>query len=108
MISVEEAANGQGDPAAKVTITFGVTDQEVLEPLTRGAVTVRHALREREDVLTVPVAALLALAEGGYGLEIVDGGTSRIVAVQVGMFAAGKVEVSGGAVQAGMSVRLPQ
>jgi hypothetical protein len=54
------------------------------------------AVDERTDVLTVPVNALLALAEGGYGLEIVaDDGTSSIVAVETGLFANGQVEVTG-------------
>ena len=43
----------------------------------------------------VPVSALVALAEGGYGLEIVDGTQTRYVAVTLGMFAQGRVEVSG-------------
>ena len=50
---------------------------------------------ERKDVLTVPVAALVVLREGGYGVEVVDGGTSRYVAVKTGLFADGRVEVTG-------------
>lgn len=47
-------------------------------------------------VLAVPVEAVLALAEGGYALEVVaDDGTTRLVGVELGVFADGLVEVSG-------------
>ncbi len=49
-----------------------------------------------EDVLAAPVAALLALAEGGYAVEVdAGGGATRLVAVEPGFFADGLVEVSG-------------
>ncbi len=49
-----------------------------------------------EDVVAVPVAALLALAEGGYAVEVdAGGGATRLVAVEPGFFADGLVEVSG-------------
>lgn len=54
------------------------------------------AVDERADVLMVPVSALLALTEGGYGLEVVaDDGTTSIVPVDTGLFADGKVQVEG-------------
>jgi hypothetical protein len=53
------------------------------------------------------VAALLALAEGGYGVEIVSGSTSRIVAVETGLFADGRVEVAGADLTEGMTVGMP-
>ena len=55
----------------------------------------------------MPVAALLALAEGGYGLEIIEGSGSRIVAVETGLFADGRVEVSGDGVSQGATVGMP-
>jgi hypothetical protein len=58
-------------------------------------------------VLTVPVAALLALAEGGYGIEVVEGTTTRIVAVETAMFADGRVEVTGRGLSEGMKVGVP-
>jgi hypothetical protein len=58
-------------------------------------------------VLTVPVAALLALAEGGYGVQVVGGGTTRIVAVQTGLFAGGRVEVTGDGLAEGQTVGVP-
>lgn len=62
----------------------------------------------REDVLTVPVTALLALAGGGYGLEVVDGGTSSYVEVDTGLFADGRVEVSGQGIDEGTVVGMPK
>ena len=63
---------------------------------------------ERKDVLTVPVAALLALAEGGYGVEVVEGGTRPAsCAVETGMFADGRVEVTGDGIAEGMTVGMP-
>jgi peptidoglycan hydrolase-like protein with peptidoglycan-binding domain len=67
-------------------------------------VKVRLTAERKENVLAVPVGALLALAEGGYGLQILDGGGSRIVAVTTGLFADGKVEVSGDGISAGQIV----
>lgn len=47
-----------------------------------------------ENALTVPVTALLALAEGGYAVEVVEpDGTTRLVGVEVGSYAEGWVEL---------------
>jgi multidrug efflux system membrane fusion protein len=62
---------------------------------------------ERPDVLAVPVPALLALAEGGYGVQVVEGDTTRTVAVETGLFADGKVEITGNGLQAGLKVAVP-
>lgn len=76
--------------------------------LARSPVIVRYIGEEHSDVLTVPVTALLALAEGGYGLELVDdAGGTRIVAVTAGLFAEGRVEVDGPDLREGLLVRLP-
>jgi peptidoglycan hydrolase-like protein with peptidoglycan-binding domain len=73
----------------------------------RAAVSVAFTAATRPGVLTVPVAALLALAEGGYGLHLVESGGTRIVAVRTGLFADGRVEVSGGGIAAGQTVGMP-
>lgn len=97
-----------GDAAARLSVTVTVADHELLAAVDAGTVEVRRVVRERRDVLHVPVSALLALAEGGYGLEVVDGESVEIVAVEAGMFADGRVEVAGAGVDAGMTVRIPQ
>ncbi|GAA3252658.1 peptidoglycan-binding protein [Nonomuraea helvata] len=61
---------------------------------------------QRKGVLAVPVGALLALAEGGYGVQVVEGSATHYVAVETGMFADGQVEVTG--VQEGMTVAVPK
>ncbi|MGW0466983.1 peptidoglycan-binding protein [Streptomyces sp. NPDC003027] len=92
-----------GAPTIPVTVT--IEDQKSVGQLESGPVSVEYVGRERKDVLTVPVAALVALAEGGHGLETTDG---TFVAVKTGLFADGNVEVSGPAVREGMKVRIPQ
>lgn len=48
-----------------------------------------------KDVLLVPVTALVATEGGGYGLEVVADGRTRIVPVETGGFADTAVAVSG-------------
>jgi len=58
----------------------------------------------------VPVNALLALAGGGYAIEVVGAaGVHRLLAVTLGLFddAAGLVQVNGSGVRAGQRVVVP-
>jgi multidrug efflux pump subunit AcrA (membrane-fusion protein) len=54
---------------------------------------------EAEDVLTFPVEPVLALAEGGYAVEVREGATTRLVGVELGTFAHGFVEITGDGVE---------
>lgn len=101
----EEGGGEGGSGAPTVPVTITIKDQKAVGRLESAPVTVEYVGRERADVLTVPVAALVALAEGGHGLETADG---RFVAVKTGLFADGRVEVSGSAVREGMKVRIPE
>jgi hypothetical protein len=87
-----------------ITVTITIANQAALGNLAGAPVDVQLVGDRRDDVLTVPVAALLALREGGHGVEIVDGDSRRIVPVQTGLFAAGRVEVSGPGIEAGTVV----
>jgi peptidoglycan hydrolase-like protein with peptidoglycan-binding domain len=110
----EGATGGQpGDDApvaadARIAVTVNIADQKALGTLEAGPVDVDFVSQKREGVLTVPVAALLALPEGGYGVEIVEGGTTRTVAVKPGLFAAGRVEINGDGIEEGMKVGVPK
>ncbi|BCJ44833.1 peptidoglycan-binding protein [Actinoplanes ianthinogenes] len=103
--TVETADNPGEEDTTKVNVT--ITFDKTPAGLNQAAVTVLFVASQAKDVLTVPVNALLALAEGGYGLQVVDGGTTRIVAVRTGLFADGQVEVSGGGLTEGMKVGVP-
>jgi peptidoglycan hydrolase-like protein with peptidoglycan-binding domain len=50
---------------------------------------------DASDVLLVPTSALLAVAEGGFALEVVDGDTTRLVPVQVGKVVDARAEITG-------------
>ena len=61
-----------------------------------------------ENVLVVPVTALLALGEGGYAVQIDTGnGQTRLIAVDAGMYADGSVEIASSELEAGMRVVVP-
>lgn len=97
--TVRSVGTSGEDGAAEAVID--VPDQAALEGVDSGTVTVRLEVERRPQVLSVPVAALLALAEGGHALQREDG---SLVAVETGLFTADLVEVSGPEVEAGMGV----
>ena len=91
-------------PEPTVEVVVRPNDPARVGDLDDGPVRVRFVKQRRANVLVVPVGALLALAEGGYGLEIVDDAGSRIVPVTTGLFADGRVEVSGIDIDEGTTV----
>jgi peptidoglycan hydrolase-like protein with peptidoglycan-binding domain len=102
---------GEGNPVstdATIAVSVDIADQKALGTLEAAPVDVDFVSGKREGVLTVPVAALLALPEGGYGVEVVEGSTSRTVAVTPGLFASGRVEISGNGIEEGMKVGMPK
>jgi hypothetical protein len=90
-----------------IEVTLEVLNPEEIEAYDQAPVKVFVTTEISENVLYVPVNALLALAEGGYALEIYDGvldtgtfeGESGVdtsyVAVEIGVFTDGFVEVKG-------------
>ncbi|WP_245714946.1 peptidoglycan-binding protein [Micromonospora inyonensis] len=108
VVQTSAGAAGQ-DPVTETKVEVSVTgdDPAALTGFEQAAVDVGFVAAQRADVLTVPVAALLALAEGGYGLQVADDTGTRIIAVKTGLFAAGRVEVSGDGVVEGLTVGMP-
>jgi membrane fusion protein, multidrug efflux system len=105
---IEPAVNQGDDPTTKIEALVSLSNPAAVAGLDAAAVTVVFTAGEHRDVLTVPVAALVALAGGGYGVEVVEGTTSRYVKVETGLFADGRVEVRGAGLRQGMTVGMPQ
>ncbi len=101
----DESAGGQ-DPVLEATLT--IDDPATVSEVDGGPVRVMFTAQERKGVLVVPVGALVALAEGGFGLQVLDGPSPRYVAVTAGLFANGRVEVSGAGIGEGMTVGMAQ
>ena len=101
------AGGGQGDDKPTVKVTVALDDPGATGDLDQAPVKVRFSGRRAEGVLAVPVSALLALAEGGYAVEVFDGGNRRLVPVETGLFANGRVQVSGAGLAEGMRVVVP-
>ena len=108
MTFVSSVAEGGGEPGQSATfaVEIALDDPSIAAGLDEAPVDVRVVSESVEGVLAVPVSALLALAEGGYAVELVEGETTRLVAVEPGFFADGVVEVTGD-IEAGETVVVP-
>jgi hypothetical protein len=95
------------DAQGLATTEITIPDQARLGTLEAASVDVEFVVGKRVDVLAVPIAALLALPEGGFGVELVDGASRRIVPVSTGLFARGSVEISGPDIAEGLAVGVP-
>ena len=107
------ATNTPGDTPT-VPITIRVDDiPSSVDSFVQIPVTLRVVEDEAKSALVVPVSALVALAEGGYAVEVVDStntdGTfvSHYVAVSTGLFSDGFVAVTGDQLRDGLPVVVP-
>lgn len=99
------------DANSSVVIPTVVTldDPAAAGDFQQATVTVDFPSDTRENVLSVPVEALLALPGDGYGVEVRRAnGTTERVRVTPGLFAGGRVEISGGGVAEGTKVVVPK
>jgi multidrug efflux pump subunit AcrA (membrane-fusion protein) len=96
------------DKDGKADTEIDIPDQAALGSLEAASVDVEFVVGKRTDVLAVPITALVALAGGGYGVEVVQGDVSRVVPVTTGLFANGNVEISGKDIAEGVTVRVPK
>ncbi|MFD3516843.1 efflux RND transporter periplasmic adaptor subunit [Streptomyces sp. NPDC058657] len=104
---VAKTGDDPQDKTPKVDVTVSFDDPAKVRAFDQSPVTVNLTGRTAENVLSVPVNALLALPGGGFGVEVVENGRSRDVKVELGMFADGRVEVTGGSLREGTKVGVP-
>ena len=102
--TAKTAQQGQSTTST-IEVVVSLADQAAAGKLDAAPVDVSLVSDKRENVLVVPVGALVALAEGGYAVQVVDG---HYVPVETGMFADGKVQVSGPGIAAGLVVGVPR
>ena len=97
----------QGGGQATVQMTVRLVRLAAAGHLDQAPVTVSIVSAQARDVLAVPVSALVALAGGGYAVEVVRGSGGHLVAVQTGLFSQTLVQVSGPGLIAGQRVEVP-
>ncbi|MHB8450747.1 MAG: peptidoglycan-binding protein [Mycobacteriales bacterium] len=92
-------------PTVPVTITMDQTPPGSVGD--QAPVNVNITTQQAEHVLAVPVNALLALAGGGFGVQVVTGTTSHLVGVTTGLYSNTLVQVSGSGITDGTRVEVP-
>ncbi|MGW4201854.1 peptidoglycan-binding protein [Streptomyces sp. NPDC004726] len=101
---------GSGDSdKATLPVELKVAAQKELGRYQAAAVDVSLKAETRENVLVVPINALVARQGGGYAVDVVGpDGEVRPTPVEVGMFADSMVEISGKGIADGTVVGVPK
>lgn len=102
-----QGGGGQGSSQATVQMTVKLTHPGAASVVDQEPVTVNIVSAHARGVLAVPVSALVALAGGGYAVDVVSGASRTLVPVQTGLFASTLVQVSGPGLRAGQQVEVP-
>ena len=110
------ATNASNTPGATPTVPITLNVDKVPDAYSTFVqipVTLRVISQEAKGALVVPVSALVALAEGGFALEVVDGTNpdkslvTHLIAATPGIYANGMVAVTGDKVSDGLTVVVP-
>lgn len=102
-----DGANGQKQTIIPVVVSLDEPAEAAA--FQQASVTVIIPSERREGVLSVPVGALLAISPQQFGVEVVgDDESTTKVPVTAGLFAGGRVEISGDDIAAGQRVVVPQ
>ena len=100
-----------GGTEANSTVGFRVrlNNPRLAGRLDQAPVTIDVARHRANDVLSVPVTALLALDGGGYGVQVMRNGVPTLVGVKPGFYSDdGYVEIEPGAAESGERVVVPR
>lgn len=106
-VAVTRDGDRGGNAKSVIEVQVALIDPAAAGTLDAARVDVGFTSNSKENVLIVPVGALLALPGGGYAVEVVDGaGGTRNVTVELGMFANGQVEVTSPDLREGLKVKV--
>ena len=98
---------GRGSQLPTVGATVTLAREVAGAGLDQAPVEVHVTDASVQNVLAVPITALVALAGGGYGLYLLDGGARRLIGVTTGLFSDTQVEVKGADLREGSKVEVP-
>ena len=105
------SGGGPGGSQNTVALTVRLIHPGADGNLDQAPVSVDIVSAQARHVLAVPISALVALAGGGYAVEVVHGSgpqaTSRLVPVQTGLYSDTQVQVSAPGLTAGEKVEVP-
>ena len=97
-------AAGRGDT---VEVTVRLAHPRAAAGLDQAPVTVNIVSARASGVLAVPISALVALAGGGYAVQVITGSTAHLTGVRTGLFSSSLVQVAGPGLRAGLRVEVP-
>ena len=104
---VDAVVSELGNGSKVIEVILDVVDAENTETYDEAPVDILVTSEVSKNVLYVPVNALVALAEGGYAVEVLTGENKEYIAVEIGVFTDGFVEIIGN-VQEGQEVIVPR
>jgi peptidoglycan hydrolase-like protein with peptidoglycan-binding domain len=102
--------SGESDSTPTIDVNVRLLQQSAAGRLDQAPVSVAITTDSVKNALVVPVNALLALAGGGYAVEVVNAaGVHRLVPVTLGLFDDGRglVQVQGSGLRAGQRIVVP-
>jgi len=95
---------GQSGTSYPASARIDITDQTKVQKVGVSAIKVSFVQDQVKDTLVVPVTALMALAEGGYCVQLPDG---TLVPVEVGLIADTRAQITSDQLHEGDKVVLP-
>jgi len=109
ILSVSQVGTQLDNGQVVFEILIALDDPTVAAGLDEAPVDVIIIIDSVEDVMAIPVSALVALLEGGYAVEVDAGNdTTQYIAVEVGFFSSNNlIEITSGELQPGDQVILP-
>lgn len=107
IVTAAPAVDAAADAESTTTFTVAVTEiPENAAGRSQVDVIIRVTTQLAEAATVVPANALVAVGDGTYAVEVVDGSTTTFVAAEPGLFADGYVEVTG--IEPGTAVVVPE
>jgi multidrug efflux pump subunit AcrA (membrane-fusion protein) len=106
--TVAQAPAGGSNSGPTVNVTITLDNPAAAGNLDQAPVNVNITTAQANNVLAVPINALLALEGGGDGVDVVaPDGTVSLVGVQTGLFSNTLVQISGPGIGVGTRVEVP-